>query len=74
MTAGGFDGTLQNHAMFTEFNAHPQPDSRLMCNVEETDFRIWLHVLNSAGDKELVLSLDACRCLLHMLATHCGKK
>ena len=58
VTAGGFDGTLQNQAMFTEFNAHPQPDSRLVCNAEETDYRIWLHVLNSAGEKKLVLSPD----------------
>ena len=58
MTAGGFDGTQQNQAMFTEFNAHPQPDSRLMCNAEETDYWIWLHVLNSAGEKKLVLSPD----------------
>jgi len=56
--AGGFDGTLQNQAMFTEFNSFPQPDSRLMCNTEETDYRIWLHALNSAGDKKLVLSPD----------------
>jgi len=36
VTVGGFDGTLQNPAMFTEFNSLPQPDSRLMWN-EETD-------------------------------------
>ena len=44
VTAEGFYGTLQNQAMLTEFNAH----------AEETDFRIWVHVLNSAGDKKLV--------------------
>ena len=32
--------------------------SRLMCNAEETDYKIWLHVLNSAGEKKLVLSPD----------------
>ena len=73
MTAGGFDGTLQNQAMFTEFNAHPQPDSCLMCNAEETDYRIWLHILNSAGEKKLVLK-SGHRRLSHRLATHCGNK
>ena len=36
----------------------PQPDSSLTCNAEESDSRIWLHVLYSAGDKKLVLSPD----------------
>ena len=27
-----------------------------MCNAEENNYRIWLHVLNSAGEKKLVLS------------------
>ena len=52
MTAGGFNGPLQNQAMFTELNTPPQPDSGLMCNAEESDSQIWLHVLNSAGGKK----------------------
>ena len=58
VTAGGFTGSLQNQAMFTECNLPPQSDSRLTCNAEESDSRIWLHVLNSAGEKKLVLSPD----------------
>ena len=58
VTAGGFNGPLQNQAMFTELNTPPQPDSGLMCNAEESDSQIWLHVLNSAGGKKLVLSPD----------------
>ena len=33
-------------------------DNRLACNAEESDTRIWLHVVNSAGQKKLVLSPD----------------
>ena len=44
--------------MFTECNLPPQSDSRLTCNAEESDSRIWLHVLNSSGEKMLVLSPD----------------
>ena len=58
ITAGGFDGTLANYAMYTESNGGPQQDSRLKCNAEETDTRIWLHVVHSAGNKKLVISPD----------------
>ena len=58
VTAGGFSGSLQNKALFTKLNTPPQPDSTLTCNAEESDSRIWLHVLNSAGENKLVLSPD----------------
>ena len=58
VTAGGFTGSLQNQAIFTEFNVPLQPDSSLTCNTKESDSRIWLHVLNSAGEKKLMLSPD----------------
>ena len=45
VTAGEFNSTLQNIAMLTEINAHPQPDSHSMCNAEETDYRTWRIVL-----------------------------
>ena len=58
VTAGGFSGVLSNQALFTEPNRTPQCDSRLACNAEESDMRIWLHVIHSAGQKKLVLSPD----------------
>ncbi len=35
-----------------------QTDETLICNAEESDTRIWLHVLHSAGTNKLVLSPD----------------
>ena len=35
--AGGFSGSLQNQAIFTELNTHPQVGSSLTCNVDELD-------------------------------------
>ena len=58
ITAGGFNGAQRNQALFTELNRTPQCDSRLTCNAEESDTRIWLHVVNSAGQKKLILSPD----------------
>ena len=58
VTAGGFNGALRNEALFTELNGTPQCDTRLVCNADESDTRIWLHVMNSAGQKKLVLSPD----------------
>ena len=40
VTAGGFSGTLSNAAVSIKANGTPQTDSRLECNVEETDMRI----------------------------------
>ena len=58
ITAGGFSGVLKNQALFTELNRTPQCDGRYVCNAEESDTRIWLHVIHSAGQKKLVLSPD----------------
>ena len=59
VTAGGFDGSLKNKALYvTSSTAQPQPDDSLYCNAEELDTRIWLHAVNSAGTKKLVLSRD----------------
>ena len=49
VTAGGFTGSLQNQALFTTLNTPPQ---RLVCNAEECDSRIWLHVMK-VGDKKI---------------------
>ena len=49
---------LSNQALFTEPNRTPHCNSRLACNAEELDMRIWLHVIHSAGQKKLVLSPD----------------
>jgi len=58
VTAGGFNGAQRNQALFTELNTIPQCDNRLACNAEESDTRVWLHVVNSAGQRKLVLSPD----------------
>ena len=44
--------------MFVRLNASAQCDSQLESNAEESDTRIWLHVMNSAGQNKLVLSPD----------------
>lgn len=44
--------------MFVRMDTLPQCDTALTCNAEETDTRIWLHTINSAGKKKLILSPD----------------
>ena len=59
VTAGGFSGNQKNKALFvTSSTAQPQSGDSLYCNAEESDTRIRLHVMNSAGNKKLVLSPD----------------
>ena len=65
VTAGGLNGTLRNQAMYVTLSQAPQSDPRLTCNAEESDTRIWLHVVNSSGLKKLVL-----RCVPYRL-TYC---
>ena len=58
VTAGGFNRAIKNKALYTECIGTTRCDSSLESNAEETDTRIWLHVLNSAGQNKLVLSPD----------------
>ena len=58
VTAGGFEGSLQDEALTLQQHSPPQPDPKLRCNAEEADTRIWLHALHSAGEKKLVVSPD----------------
>ena len=58
VTAGGFDGDQQHKAFFVTSSSGPQSDESLYMNAEESDLRIWLHVMNSTGTKKLVLSPD----------------
>lgn len=44
--------------MYVTPTCAPQCDPQLTCNAEESDTRIWLHVINSSGQKKLVLSPD----------------
>ncbi len=37
VTSGGFDGELQNKAMFVCLNTSPERDNSLNCNAEEAD-------------------------------------
>lgn len=41
-----------------EYKGTAQYNEDLVSNAEESDYRIWLHVLNSAGIRKLVLSPD----------------
>ena len=38
--------------MYVGMNTSPLSDDTLLCNAEEADTRIWLHTLNSAGNKK----------------------
>ena len=58
ITAGGLEGPLINKALCVTNGSQPHTDDTLACNAEESDTRIWLHVLHSAGTKKLVLSPD----------------
>lgn len=58
VTAGGFEGVDRGKAKFVNYNTSPECDHTLSCNAEESDTRIWLHVVNSVGTKKLVLSPD----------------
>ena len=58
VTGGGFDGDQSNNAYFVTREGSPTCDDTLSCNAEESDSRIWLHVLNSTGNNKLVLSPD----------------
>ena len=42
--------------MFVTPSQAPQCDPQLICNAEESDTRIWLHVVTSSGQKKLVLN------------------
>ena len=58
VTVGGFNEILQNQALFSVHNDSPKVDNRLTCNAEESDTRIWLHVVKSTGERKLVISPD----------------
>lgn len=57
-TAGGLEGPLRNQALFINFKGTPQHDTHLSSNAEETDTRIWLHTINSFGQRKLIQSPD----------------
>ena len=40
VTAGGFEGSLQDEALAVQQHSLPQPDPKLCCNAEEADTRI----------------------------------
>lgn len=58
ITAGGFDGSDRDSAFFVTRGTQPACDNTLTCNADESDTRIWLHVMNSSGINKLVLSPD----------------
>ena len=39
-------------------SSEPECNERLSCSAEESDTRMWLHVLHSPGAEKLVLSPD----------------
>ena len=59
--AGGFDEPITDTAWYIRVeggNKIKQLDPAYICNAEETDTRLWLHVKNSAHTKFVVLSPD----------------
>ncbi len=58
VTAGGLQKDLTDKALVVTNESEAQTDPRLSCNAEESDVRIWLHVLCSSGKRKLVLSPD----------------
>ena len=56
--AGGFDEPIANTTWYVKGNSKPQPDPEYLCNAEETDTRIWVHVKQTDYKKILVLSPD----------------
>ena len=58
-TAGSLKGELRDKALYCESGQlSPRSDSRLTCNMEEADMRVWLHCKYAVGTKKLVYSPD----------------
>ena len=58
ITAGGFAGQQQNLCWSVQKNGSVQPLPFLKSNAEETDLRIWLHCMHSAGSRKMLYSPD----------------
>ena len=59
VTAGGFEGSLQDEALPVQLHSLPRTyNPKLCCNAKEADTRIWLHAVHSAGTNKLVVSPD----------------
>ena len=56
--AGAFDGHATDTAWFVQGRESPQPDPSFVCNAEETDTRIWLHVKQTTANRVLIVSPD----------------
>ena len=56
--AGGYDDAISDTCCYMSYNNKPQPDSKFSSNSEETDTRIWLHILKSDCTRILVISPD----------------
>ena len=53
----GLDGTLRKKAIFVTLTQAAQCDPQLVCNAEQSDTRMRLHV-NYCGQKKVVFSPD----------------
>ena len=59
VTAGGFEGLLQDEVLPVQLHSLPRTyNPKLCCNAKEADTRIWLHAVHSAGTNKLVVSPD----------------
>jgi len=58
ITAGGLNEPNTNKAMSIQSRGSTQEEPQLYSNAEETDTRIWLHVVNAQNTNILVLSPD----------------
>ena len=59
--------------MYVTLAHAPQCDPQLTCNAEESDTRIWLHVVNSSGQKKLILSPDRLTNCCWFIPWSCGE-
>ena len=58
VTTGGLKGDCRDKALQVTSGHPPTINHMLSCNADESDTRIWLHVLHSPGTRKLVLSPD----------------
>ena len=56
--AGAFEGAISDTAWFITKENNPQPNPLFLCNAEETDTRLWLHVSKTRFQRILILSPD----------------
>lgn len=60
ITAGALEDNSDSALAVSRTTTRPQANPLLASDAEESDYRIWLHVKHSSGNKKLILSPDRC--------------